>query len=139
MKKIRRRSEKRMKTNKVKSLKMFGINCAGIKSKLNSFDDILKRLCPQIWTLQETKLKPNEIIKCESLDNFQVYYLSRQESQGGGLAIGVTKDLESTLIREGDDQTEAMSVQVVVDNLPIRVINAYGAQENALKEKKEKI
>ena len=40
------------------------------------------------------------------------------------MAIGVTKDLESTLIREGDDQTEAMSVQVVVDNLPICVINA---------------
>ena len=66
-------------------------------------------------------------------------YLSRQESQGGGLAIGVTTDLESTLIREGDDQTEAMSVQVVVGNLPIRVINAYGPQENALKEKKEKM
>ena len=91
---------------------MFGINSAGIKSKLKSFDDIISKLGPQIWTLQETKLKPNETIKCDILDNFQVYYLSRQESEGGGLAIGVTKDLESTLIREGDDQTEAMSVQV---------------------------
>ena len=31
-----------------------------------------------------------------------------------------------------------MFVEVVVGTLPIRVVTAYGAQENALKEKKEK-
>ena len=106
-------------------MKIFGVNSAGIKSKLKSFDDILTRICPQIWMLQETKLKPNEQIKCDSVKDFQVFYLSRQESQGGGLAIGVTKDLESTLIREGDDQTEALSVEVRVDDFPIRVITAF--------------
>ena len=49
------------------------------------------------------------------------------------------KDLESTLIREGDDETEAISVHVFVGDFPIRVITAYGAQENATKEKKEKV
>ena len=89
--------------------------------------------------LQETKLKPNEKIKWDSLSDFQVYYLSRQGSQCGGLALGVIKDLESTLIREGDDETEAISVQVVVGDISIRVITAYGAQENAVKERKEKV
>ena len=138
-KRKRKRNEKRQIRNKFKSLKIFGANAASIKCKLKSFDDILTRLCPQIWIMQETKLKPNETLKCDSLKDFQVYYLSRQKSQGGGLAIGVVKDFESTLIREGDDETEAMSVEVVVGPLPIRIINAYGAQETAPKEKKEKL
>ena len=88
--------------------------------------------------LQETKLKTNERLVSDALKDFQIYYLSRKESQGGGIAIGVIKDLESTLIREGDDQTEAMAVQVVVGELPISVITAYGPQENAIIEKKKK-
>ena len=84
-------------------------------------------------------MKSNEILKCEALNNFQVYYLSRQKTNGGGLAIGVIKDLESTLIREGDDETEAISVEVVIGKLPIRIITAYGAQENKNKERKLKI
>ena len=122
-----KRSEFRKKSNKCKYLKIFGVNAASIKCKLKSFNDILSRLCPQIWMLQETKLKPNQLLNFESVNDFQVYYLSRQNSQGGGLAIGVVKDLESTLIREGDDECEAMSVEVVVATLPIRVVTAYGA------------
>ena len=77
-------------------------------------------------------------IKCGSVDDYQVFYLSRQETQGGGLALGVNKKLESTLLNEGDDDTEVMSVLVVVGDMPIRVIVGYGVQENATKEKKEK-
>ena len=133
-KKIRKRVEKRnILQNKEKSLKVYGLNSAGIKSKLKSFDNVLS-----IWMLQETKLKPNETIKCENISDFQVFYLSRQKSQGGGLALGVIKDLESTLIREGDDDTEAIAVQVVVGKLPIRCVLAYGAQENDVLEKKNK-
>ena len=130
-KKIRKRVEKRnILQNKEKSLKVYGLNSAVIESKLKSFDNVLSRLRPSIWMLQETKLKPNETIKCENISDFQVFYLSRQKSQGGGLALGVIKDLESTLIREGDDDTEAIAVQVVVGKLPIRCGLAYGAQEN---------
>ena len=64
-----------------------------------SFNEILNNISPQMWMLQETKLKPNEQIKCEAAKAFQIFYLSRQKSQGGGLALGVLKDLESTLIR----------------------------------------
>ena len=100
---------------------------------------VLKEVKPQIWMVQETKLKPNEKIKCESLNDYQVFYLNRQQSQGGGIALGVAKDLESTLIREGNDETEAMSVLVSVGKLEIRVLTAYCPQENATNETKEKI
>ena len=137
-KNIRKRFIKRNKNIKSKTLEVFGINAAGIKSKLESFNEILTTLKPQIWMLQETKLKPHEQINCEAVDDFQVFYLSRQKSQGGGLAVGVSKMLESTLLSEGDDETEVVSVLVVVGDIPIRVIVGYGVQENAPREKKEK-
>ena len=93
-------------------MKIYGSNAAGIKCKLKSFDDMLVRLNPQIWMLQETKLKPSERIKSKFVDDFQVFYLSRQNSQGGGLALDVNKDLE------------VLAVQVLVRNLLIRPILA---------------
>ena len=41
--------------------------------------------------LQETKLKTNERLVSDALKDFQIYYLSRKESEGGGIAIGVIK------------------------------------------------
>ena len=99
---------------------------------------MLSTVQPQLWMLQETKLRPNETIKCEGINEFQVYYLARQQSQGGDLALGVIKELESTLVREGDDTTEAISVQVVAGELPICVVLGYGPQENAKKDIKDK-
>ena len=59
-KKVRKRNEKRKTILKCKNIKLFGINAAGIKSKLKSFNEVLKRIEPKIWMVQETKLKPNE-------------------------------------------------------------------------------
>ena len=87
--------------------------------------------------LQETKLKSNETIKCENKDDFQIFYLNRQKSQGGGLALGVEKNIESTLIRDGDDEIEVISVQVVLGGIPVRLITGYGPQENDIIEKKK--
>ena len=88
--------------------------------------------------IQETKLRANETIKCEALSSYQAYYLNRQFSQGGGVALGVNNDLKSTLIKEGDEDTEAISVKVFFKELSVRAISAYGPQENAIKEKKDK-
>ena len=136
--KKRKRKEYRKCITVQKSLKFVAANCAGIKSKLKSFDEIITSLKPQVWMLQETKLKTNETIKCDALDEFQIYYLNRQNSHGGGLALGVNKDIESTLIRDGDDQTEVISVQAVFAEIPVRIVVGYGPQENSLLEKKSK-
>ena len=133
----RKRVQKRNKI-KNKCFKIFGINSAGIKSKLKSFNDILKKIQPKIWMVQETKLKPHEKISCALINEFQVYYLNRQGMQGGGVALGVSKDLESTLIKEGNDETEVLSVKVLLEEIPVRAIAAYGPQENAPMEKKNK-
>ena len=87
--------------------------------------------------IQETKLKPDEKIKCERENDFQIFYLNRQKSQGGGVALGVEKNIESTLIREGDDELEVISVQVVLGDVPVRIVVGYGPQENDKIEKKK--
>ena len=63
--------------------------------------------------LQETKVRHGEQIKCGAVDDFQVFYLNRQESQGGGLALGVLKTIESALIRDSDDDIEVLSVYAI--------------------------
>ena len=121
-----------------RKFRLFGVNAAGIKCKTESFNDILSRLKPQIWMVQETKLKQNERLKCDEANKFQIFYLYRKDSGGGGLAIGIDNDIEATLVEEGDDDVEALVVQVNLENISVTVIVAYGPQENALVEKKGK-
>ena len=128
---------KRIHNNEMK-LRIMGVNAAGIKCKLQSFNHILNKLKPQIWAMQETKLKNKEVLNTEASKNYQIYYLNRKTSEGGGLAIGVDKNIESILIREGDDVIEAVVVLAMIANIPVRIVTAYGPQENANKEKKEK-
>ena len=118
-------------------MRILGVNAAGLKSKLQSFNDILNRLEPQVWSVQETKLRNNETLKSEFLEKYQVYYLNRQLSGGGGLAVGIDKNIESALIREGNDTTEVIVIQIILENMPVRLVVGYGPQENALKERKD--
>ena len=62
--------------------------------------------------VQESKLKPNQKLKSETVKSYEVYYLNRKESQGGGLIVEVHKDIESALVREGDDEIEIIVIHV---------------------------
>ena len=52
------------------------------------------------------------------------------------VAIGCVKELRAVWVREGNDQAEALSVEIVVKNLKIRCCMAYGCQESDLNERK---
>ena len=47
-----------------------GANAAGISSKLYSFNDILKKLKPSIFFIEETKLKQQGNLKIDKPSNF---------------------------------------------------------------------
>ena len=117
---------------------MIGVNAAGINCKSDSFNDILKRLKPQVICIQETKLKPESKIKCDEIKNYQSYYLHREKSEGGGIAICVDNEIESTEIRRGDDEVEALVICVEMGSLTVRVVTAYGPQEYAPVSQKNK-
>ena len=89
-------------------------------------------------SLQETKLRKPNKIKTESTKNYTIYELLRQNSSGGGLCIGVHKDLQPVWIAQGDDDVECLAVEVWVNDFPIRILNGYGPQAGDKAERKRK-
>ena len=72
------------------------------------------------------------------MDNYHIYELVRQSKDGGGgLALGCLQELQPAWVREGDDQVEALSVEIHLKSLKIRCCVAYNCQETDLIERKE--
>ena len=110
-------------------LRIVGVNANGLSSKLQSLDHIITSLNPAVMCIQETKLRKSGKIKVENIKNYVVFELTRKQSHGGGLATLVRPGLDPVFISEGDDQVEVLVVQIRVETLHIRIINAYGPQE----------
>ena len=51
--------------------------------------------------------------------------------------MGCANELQPAWVREGDDQVEALSVDIFVKSMKIRCCVAYGCQETDLKERKD--
>ena len=132
-----RRSLRKNKTKKcARKLILVGFNSAGLSSKLDSFDHILTTIQPSVFFIQETKLRKQGKIKTQNSKNSQIFELIRKDKQGGGLAIGVVKDLEPVWISEGDDNIEVLVVEIKIEDLKTRCICAYGPQEKDSQDKK---
>ena len=116
-------------------MRFLGVNAAGLRSKLTSFYKVVSDLKPSVFFIQETKFQDIGKLK---LQNYIIYEFVRQNSDGGGgLALGCDKDLNPAWVREGDDQVEAISVEICLKNMKIRCCNAYGCQENENVNKKD--
>ena len=134
-KKPNRRAKKRSK-NKINqnNLNIIGMNAAGISSKLNSFNNIIRQLKPAIFFIEETKLKRQGRLK---LKNYVVYELNRKDKNGGGIAIGILEELKPVWISEGDDNIEVLTIEADINGLKTRCVGAYGPQEYEKIEKKK--
>ena len=60
----------------------------------------------------------------------------RKKSNGGGLCIGVQNNLKPVWVGQGDDEVEALAVELWVDDFPIRIVTAYGPQVSDAVERK---
>ena len=78
-------------------------------SKLNTFDHALKSLKAKIFLVQEVKQQSVGNIKTEYLKNFQLFELVREEERvaGGGLMIGVDKELKSLQVGKETTRSSA--------------------------------
>ena len=133
-----RRKERKMKKVNERTFKVIGINAAGLMSKIESFEKLMKDVQPSVFCVQETKLRKPNKIKTESTKGFTMYELLRQDSNGGGLCIGVHKDLQPVWVAQGDDEVECLVVEVWVEDFPIRIVTAYGPQLGDSLERKRK-
>ena len=114
-----------------------GNNCAGLASKVNSFNQSLKDLKPAVFALQETKRGPNAPkLKMENLKNYQLFELNRELEKheggkgmaGGGILFGALHELQPILVRKGDDKVECMSVEIKSAEKTILFVTGYGPQ-----------
>ena len=127
------------KSHENRSLKIVGVNAAGLRSKFSSLDSLITSVQPSVIFLQETKMKIPGKIKTKKSEDYIFFELLRKENKvcGGGLAIGILKCLNPVWISEGGDETEILVTEVTVQKLKIRCITAYGPQNCEKIEKKE--
>ena len=121
-------------------MNFIGINAAGLLSKLDSFENWLIDSNPAIFSVQETKVATTGQIQSKAINAYQIYeqIQSVNPGTGGGLCIGVAKNLPSALLWEGGDEAECLSVQVQVGQQEMVVVCGYGPQLHASPERKEK-
>lgn len=132
-----RRSFRKNRIRKcAKKLTLVGFNSAGLSSKLSSFDHLLSSIQPSVFFSQETKARKQGKIKTENSKLYDIFELVRKDKHGGGLAIGVVKDLEPVWISEGDDEIELLVVEIRITDMKIRCICGYGPQEKDSQERK---
>ena len=113
---------------------LLGTNSNGILGKQESLKSLLNEFKPTALTIQETKLGKMGVLK---LKGYQVFEKTRPNGSGGGLLTAVDEDLQPVLVSTGDeDDTELITVQIKVGERQVRIINAYGPQED---EKQQKI
>ena len=138
-KRMRRRQDKKVEF----SMKLFGNNVNSLASKMESLENLLRVEKPSAVFLQETKLgRAGKIRTPSSISSYTWYELHRTRTAekgkgGGGIALGVMNCLQPSWISEGNDNIEALTVEIWVEGFPVRLVYAYGPQEYDQKERKE--
>ena len=94
-----------------KTLKIIGNNSSGLKAKEDSFENIIKELCPGV---QETKLYRKGTM---CFENYSCFEKVRGQSEGGGLMTLVHNSLNPVLIPTKSMSKMSINVLVVETNL----------------------
>ena len=109
---LKTRRGKRFSQKKVINNLIFaGVNPAGVRSKWPTWVKIINQSGARLWTMQETKSAQANQLKME---DFIIYERIRSEQDGGGVAIGAKKDLNPVLIAEGEENVEAISIDITL-------------------------
>ena len=122
-----------MYSNTEKSMFILGANSAGLANKKESFERNLNLFLPGVFFIQETKLRQKNKIKHPNYVTFE--YL-RENNLGGGLLTAVHRSLNPVSIGN-DTEEEVLVVEATIANRKVRLINAYGPQEDEKDEIRE--
>ena len=90
---------------------------------------MISKFSPGVIFIQESKLKRKGLIK---EDNFVMFEQLRKTSGGGGLLTAVHRNLSPVSV--SDDKENILVVQAKICTKDVRLINAYGPQENSNEE-----
>ena len=132
MKKRRKRKQKKHILSKM--LTVCGTNANGIKSKKESFLNLLHTDNPQVFMLQETKLsRKNQF----PVKGYEIFEKVRKNKGGGGIMIGIKNEVQATPVDVSpqDPEIEILVVEVELKEVTIRFLTAYGPQEDDSEDK----
>ena len=105
-------------------------------NKLFSLGKVINDLNASAFCLQETFFNKSGNIKFPNSDKYQIFELNRNEKGGGGLVIGAHKALQPVWVNDGNQNVEAITIQLSSKSMNIRITNAYGPQEYDPEQKK---
>ena len=128
--KTRRGNWKKKSNTKLKEIQfsLLGNNCNGIVNKQDSLKETMMTFKPSILTLQETKVRKHGTLK---IKGYQMFEKIRKDGNGGGLLTAANENLNPVLISTGkEEDSEILTIQVKVGRYDVRIINAYGPQED---------
>ena len=133
--KMKKKRRKQNKDKKLKHMKVYYVNTRGIKSKLDSIQDIVAEEDPDIVGITETMLNENENIEIE---NYEVYRNDRNE-EGGGVLIAVKDTYKNVTVEVQRENKEEESIWVAIGtNTVTRVGVVYAPQETRTQKVKLK-
>lgn len=112
---------------------MIGTNADGLATKKESFLNLIQNERPSCFMVQETKFKNVGQLKVKG---YQLFERIRKNREGGGLLIGIENEMncEPVLISVADEETEIIVIEIDLKVMKIRLITAYGPQEDAPEE-----
>jgi hypothetical protein len=113
---------------------LLGSNAAGILNKTESFKRNIQHVKPGVFFIQESKTKRKNQIK---IHDYIIFEQIRKESGGGGLLTAVHKNLEPVSVCDGMNDDEILVVETKLNSRKVRMINAYGPQEDTTEETKK--
>ena len=109
---------------------LLGSNANGLKAKIDSLiNNVAIFDKPSCILIQETKLRKSGMIE---LPGYQIFQLIRN-GFGGGLLTAVDVNLSPVLVTAEED-VEILVMQIKIGEIDIRIFNAYGPQEDEVKD-----
>ena len=115
----------------------------GLQNKLESLEHLILSEKPSVFFFKETKMGRAGKIKTPSSNNYTWYELHRTKEaekgdKGGGLAIGILNELDPSWISEGDDNAEALTIEIWAKGFPLRLICGM-VLRNVIKKRERRV
>ena len=134
-KKVHRRGKRKSVQVKQQLFSAIGVNVNGIRGKWSTLKNVITKIKPLVWNIQETKCINEGGLKLKGYTVFE--HIRSSQNGGGGLAMGCSINLSPILTRIGGDEAEALSVDIKLQKVNILMCTAYGPQNNDLSDKKD--
>ena len=122
---------------KSRKLTIWYNNINGYKSKADSCMEIISKLNPDIIVMNETKLAKRNTLH-RDLQNYDL--VTKYVKKGkGGILCGIKKNIGITSILEvtSSSNDNILTVKISINNFSLRLVVAYGPQENEPSDRKE--